>query len=120
MNNLRLIGLSGKAGSGKTDGAAQYLVEAHGFRAFAFADRLKEVLALAFDFSVEQLHGALKEVPDPRFGKSPRYCMQYFGTEVFKRFYAPIWIKPLLEDIERIPGGASRAAGGGHRRAVFR
>ena len=94
------IGLSGKAGSGKTDGAEKYLVEQHGYRAFAFADRLKETLAMAFNFSAEQLHGPLKEVPDPRFGKSPRWCMQYLGTNVFKRLYPRIWIDPLVEDLE--------------------
>jgi len=100
MEKPMLIGLSGKAGSGKTDGAAQYLVEHYGYRAFAFADPLKELLAMALDFSAEQLHGTLKEVPDPRIGKSPRWCMQYIGTEVFKkRIYARIWIEHLETDL---------------------
>jgi len=99
MTPPKLIGLSGKAGSGKTEGAARYLVEEHGYRAFAFADPLKELLALALDFSAEQLHGTLKEVPDPRFGKSPRWCMQYLGTNVFKRLYPRIWIDHLEEDL---------------------
>jgi len=99
MNKPMLIGLSGKAGSGKTDGAARYLVEHYGYRAFAFADHLKELLAMVFDFSAEQLHGPLKEVPDPRLGKSPRWYMQYLGTNVFKRLYPRIWIDHLEADL---------------------
>ncbi len=93
-----LIGLSGKAGSGKSTAAA-YLRDHHGYTAFAFADALKDVVGLAFGFSGEQLHGALKEVPDPRFGKSPRWCLQYLGTEVFRSIWPNIWIWHLRQAV---------------------
>ena len=42
-----LIGLSGKAGSGK-DTAAEYLMAMHGFRQVAFADPLRAVVSAVF------------------------------------------------------------------------
>ncbi len=93
-----LVGLSGKAGSGKSTAAA-YLVEYHDYRAFAFADALKDVVGRAFGFSLEQLHGQLKEVPDPRFGKSPRWCMQYLGTDILRSIWQEIWIWHLHQSI---------------------
>jgi hypothetical protein len=84
-----LIGLSGKAGSGKST-VADYLTGAHGYQQFAFADVLKEVVQAAFHFDDAQM-GAGKEVIDPRFGKSPRWCLQYFGT-AFRAIWPEVWI----------------------------
>ena len=93
-----LIGLSGHAGAGKST-AAGYLVKYHNYRAFAFSDALKRVVSAAFGFSPEQLYGGLKEVSDPRFGKSPRWCMQYLGTDVLRTIWPEIWIWHLRQYI---------------------
>lgn len=87
-----LIGLSGKAGSGKST-AADYLC-GRGYYEMAFAEVLKEVVGTAFGFSLEQLHGDLKETPDLRFDKSPRWCLQHFGT-LFREVWPDIWIDRL-------------------------
>lgn len=92
-----LIGLSGKAGSGKST-VGDYLNGAHGYEQFAFAGALKEVVALAFDFDEEQMSLG-KEKPDPRWGVSPRWCLQWLGTEVFRDRWPHIWIRHLRREI---------------------
>ena len=93
-----LLGLAGKAGSGKSTVAA-YLCREHGYQEFAFAAALKEVVGVAFDFSQEQLYGDQKETVDPRWGVSPRWCLQWLGTEVLRARFPEIWIKHLRRDM---------------------
>ncbi len=93
-----LIGLSGKAGSGKST-AGEYLRKVHGYHNFAFADALKDTVGTAFGFSEEQLFGDLKEVIDPRWGVSPRWCLQWLGTEILRSRFPDIWIRHLRQDI---------------------
>ena len=94
-----LIGLSGKAGSGKST-VADYLTKEHGYHQFAFANALKDVVGLAFGFTREQLYGGgLKEKIDPRWGVSPRWCLQWLGTDVFRDRWPDIWIRHLRQDI---------------------
>ena len=71
---------------------------AHGYEQFAFAGALKEVVALAFDFSEEQLERG-KEKVDPRWGVSPRWCLQWLGTEIFRACWPDIWIRHLRQEI---------------------
>lgn len=93
-----LIGLSGKSGSGK-DAAGEYLAQAYGYHRFAFADALKQVLGIAFRFSEAQLWGGEREAIDWRWGVSPRECLQWLGTEVFRARFPDIWIRRLRQDI---------------------
>lgn len=104
VRNPFFIGLSGKAGAGKNTAAA-YL-ERQGYQCFAFADALKDLLQVAFGFSHQQVYGDKKEEPDPRFGKSPRWVMQYLGTEVFRGIWPEIWLWHLEQRI-----GAFRSCG---------
>ena len=98
MNKPLLIGLSGKSGSGKST-VADYLVTKHGYHAFAFADALKEMVGVAFNFNHEQLYGAMKQTVDPRWGVSPRWCLQWLGTEVMRSKFPDIWIRNLSQEI---------------------
>ena len=54
FNNI--IGISGKAGSGK-DTVAEYLVEKHGYMKISFADPLKRFAASVFGYNAQQLWG---------------------------------------------------------------
>jgi hypothetical protein len=47
---------------------------------------LKRACAAIFGFTDEQLNGALKEVPDVRWGVSPRQVMQRFGTDLMRKY----------------------------------
>jgi len=93
-----LIGLSGKAGSGKST-AANYLRRVYGYHQFAFATALKDTVGTAFGFTEDHLHGDLKEEIDPRWGVSPRWCLQWLGTEVLRSRFPDIWIRHLRQDI---------------------
>jgi hypothetical protein len=94
-----LIGISGKAGSGK-DTVAAYLVEKHGYFSLAFADPIKAIGREVFDFTGRELDGDLKEVPDHRFNKSPRWVMQTIGTD-FRNIWPLVWVKHLENRIRR-------------------
>jgi hypothetical protein len=92
-----LIGLSGKAGSGKST-VGDYLAGAHGYAQFAFAGALKEMVRGVFLFTDEQMTFG-KEVDDPRWNVSPRFCMQWLGTEILRDVWPDIWIRHLRQEI---------------------
>lgn len=80
-SKLRLIGLAGKARSGK-DTIGQLLDRAFGCSLISFAQPIRDGLnAMIPGLNQEHFHGSLKEKPVPWIGKSPRQMMQYLGTE---------------------------------------
>ena len=103
-----IIGFVGFIGSGK-DTAADYLVNCHGFRRDSFANTLKDAVACVFGWDRTLLEGrtaearAWREQVDPwwsdRLGMptlTPRWVLQYWGTEVCRAgFHDDIWIASL-------------------------
>ncbi len=79
-DNMILIGLAGRAGSGKTT-VANYLYDRHRFCPLAFANPIKHALMMMFDMTLHQLDGNTKEETIDWLGRSPRYLMQTLGTE---------------------------------------
>jgi hypothetical protein len=77
---MKIVGISGKAGSGK-DTVAEILTD-YGFIVIALADELKRFCVKVFGFSQEQLWGPshLRNELDPRWGLSPRIALQTLGT----------------------------------------
>lgn len=94
-----LIGIMGKKGSGK-DTVSDYLVENYQFHKLAFADPIKQVAQIMFDFTEPQLNGELKETIDKRWGISPREVFQKLGTE-FGQFDLPKYFPTLGEKVNR-------------------
>lgn len=91
---IKLIGLVGRAGSGKTT-AAKHLVENHGFVRYAFADPLKEMLVKAGICTYEELY-----VQKTEFS---RMMLQKIGTEIFRKQVHPhFWIEKMRQAIEPI------------------
>jgi hypothetical protein len=88
LQGRRVIGFTGKAGSGKST-AARHLIEQHGFRRGKFAAALKDMIRTLLRYrgvdavTVERMvEGDLKEVPTPHLnGRTPRHAMQTLGTE---------------------------------------
>jgi hypothetical protein len=85
----RVIGLSGPAGSGKSE-AAKYLADVHGYTPVKFAGPLKDMVrafyraaGLTDEVEIERrIEGDLKEEPCPYLnGCTPRHAMQTLGTE---------------------------------------
>jgi hypothetical protein len=106
-----IIGICGLIGAGK-DTIADYLVNIHQFRRESFANSLKDAVAHVFNWDRELLEGRTKqsrewrEQPDPwwttRLGQTitPRWVLQYWGTEVCRKgFHDDIWIASLENKI---------------------
>jgi len=89
-----IIGLGGKAGSGKSTAAA-YLA-GKGFEELAFADPLKEGAGILFGFNPEQTHGAFKDRLDHRIGRTPREVLQSLGD-----FTRVIWPEAFISAVRR-------------------
>ena len=102
-----IIGFVGLIGSGK-DTAADYLVNFHGFRRDSFASTLKDAVAYIFGWDRTLLEGRTKEAREwreqrdewwsDRLGKdiTPRWILQYWGTEVCRvGFHDDIWVASL-------------------------
>jgi hypothetical protein len=102
-----IIGICGFIGSGK-DTVADYLVNFHGYRRESFANSLKDAVAAVFGWDRVMLEGrtaesrAWREQKDEwwsrRLGKNitPRYILQYWGTEVIRGgFHDDMWIASL-------------------------
>jgi uridine kinase len=89
-----LIGIAGQKYNGK-DTIADYLVSTYGFIKISFADKLKEMCKVLFNFTDEQLYGSQKETIDNYWNIAPRDVFQYFGTDIMRND-----IKKILPSIE--------------------
>lgn len=95
-----IIGFTGKARSGK-DTAADYLVRHFGYKKYSFADPLKETINRLMGWNHEHAYGDLKDVVDPKWGISPRYAYQTFGTEYCREHLREdFWLIKALEAID--------------------
>jgi hypothetical protein len=102
-----IIGVCGFIGSGK-DTIADYLVNIHEYRRESFANTLKDAVSAVFGWDRTMLEGRTKqarewrEQVDPWWSKrldraiTPRWILQYWGTEVCRKgFHDDIWIASL-------------------------
>ena len=91
---MKLIGLTGKARSGK-DTIAAYLWHSAGFTRIAFADPLKLAAQNIFGLTDGQTwDDELKEVVIDRIGMSPRQIFQKLGTEAVRNVFGEdTWTK---------------------------
>jgi hypothetical protein len=103
-----IIGVCGFIGSGK-DTVADYLTNFHGFRRESFANSLKDAVAHVFGWDRTMLEGRTKqarewrEQVDPWWSErlnmphlTPRWILQYWGTEVCRNgFHDDMWIASL-------------------------
>ncbi len=103
-----IIGITGFIGSGK-DTVADYLVNSHNFHRESFASTLKDAVSAVFGWDRDLLEGKTKEAREWREcvdqwwaerlampTLTPRWVLQYWGTEVCRRgYHDDIWIASL-------------------------
>ena len=99
----RIIGLAGKARSGKNT-VAQHLARRFGYQEIAFADPLKAAAGEIFGLNDAQLYGADKERVDAFWGETPRAILQKLGTDCLRNGYASdVWVRALQRRISFVP-----------------
>lgn len=91
---MKLIGLTGAAGSGKST-VADFLTETQGFVSISLADPLRAGLKAMLGLTEAELHDrSMKESPIDWLGRSPRELMQTLGTEWGRQHVAPdLWLR---------------------------
>ena len=109
-----IIGVCGLIGAGK-DTIADYLVNIHQFRRESFANTLKDAVSSVFGWDRELLEGrtrhsrAWREQVDPWWAErlnmptlTPRWVLQYWGTEVVRKsFHDDTWIASLENKLRK-------------------
>jgi hypothetical protein len=103
---IYILGLLARSGHGKTT-VARHLTDAFGAEVRSLAGPMKRALQRVFDFSDAQMWGrqAEKEAIDPRYGISPRWLLQRFGTEGLREeFGEDIHLQALLSRLRRDEG----------------
>lgn len=109
-----LIGITGLIGSGK-DTIANHLVEKYNYERYSWATPLKDMTATVFGWDRDMLEGttpeqrAQREQVDPWWDRkldkyglvSPRWALQFIGTEVMRNTLHPdIWVLAGMHRIE--------------------
>lgn len=97
-----IIGLCGEGRAGK-DTIADMLVKNYNFTKASFADPLKRGCMEIFGFTTEQAYGNLKEVEDPYWGFTPRWALQFVGTNLFRNWKEDMWVSALEKKIVSNP-----------------
>jgi len=109
-----IIGVCGLIGAGK-DTIADYLVNIHQFRRESFANTLKDAVSSVFGWDRELLEGRTRhsrewrEQVDPWWAErlnmpnlTPRWVLQYWGTEVVRKaFHDNTWIASLENKLRK-------------------
>ncbi len=93
-----IIGFAGKMRAGKTT-AANYLVDKYGFKKFAFADILKEMMFNAGVCTYDELYVNKTQ--------QSRQLMQKIGTgiirnQIYKDFFVDIMAKKIRQEVDNI------------------
>ncbi len=102
---MKLIGITGKARSGK-DAVAKFAWAQYGFTRIAFADPVKMAAQAKFGLTPEQTWSdELKEVVIPHWGMTPRQIFQMEGTEAGRNvFGGDLWIKRFMLSYNLLKG----------------
>jgi dephospho-CoA kinase len=109
MDIPNLIILTGRKQNGK-DTIANYLIKKYNYIALSFADPLKDICKILFNFNYEQLYGSKKEDKDLNWKITPREAFQFIGTDLFRKQMNKLihdigddfWVTCLVNKIKNI------------------
>ncbi len=97
-----LIGLTGRAGSGK-DTAAAYLAQAHRFMPLAFATPIRQMLQVGLGLTEQDFAPSHKNEVIARLQRAPRQLMQTLGTEWGRtHVHSSIWVDLAVGELDRM------------------
>jgi hypothetical protein len=110
-----LIGMCGFQSCGK-DTVADLLIREYGFKKLNFSGALKDIISIIFGWSRTKLEGLTKEDREWREQVdqwwatelnipqlTPRYVLQYFGTELFRNhWHQDIWVKIMENKLNQL------------------
>lgn len=106
-----LIGLTGRARSGKTT-AAEYLGGTFMLEHYAFADPLRHGLMAIFNLDASDFEGERKEQPLAWLPHSPRQLMQSMGTEWARDTIHPdVWVMLAEQNLDYITAALGAVIG---------
>lgn len=109
-----IVSITGLIGTGK-DTAADFLCNTYNFKKFSFASALKDAISSIFNWDRYLLEGSTPESRvwreqkdswwSERLGMNitPRWVLQYWGTEVCRnQFHQDIWVASLENKLRKI------------------
>jgi len=105
---MKLIGITGAAGSGKTT-MSRLMDTGHGYTRMRFAEPLKRMtmmllveIGFSHGMAVEMVDGACKGDAIPQLkGKTPRDIMQTLGTEWGRELISPdVWVAVMRHQLD--------------------
>ena len=98
------MGITGLKRHGK-DTAAKLLVSEYGFTKISFADKLKDVVSVAFAIPREWMDDdTMKESACPMYPDwTIRKLMQFVGTEMFRKTFPTIWLDLWMAEAMKHP-----------------
>lgn len=107
----KIIGLSGKKGSGKTTVAVQ-LCHNYGFARLSLAQPMKDMLETLLEYQGMFEDDIINAIWDPvckeqpleqLSGVSPRVALQTLGTEWGRNLHEDFWVRILMEKAKQYP-----------------
>jgi hypothetical protein len=97
---MRLIGLCGKAGSGK-DTVGEILHHNYGYTRMAFADKVKQVASVLWGINITEFYDiAYKNEVAPLWGMTRRAMLQAAGEMVKTHINTDFWVESVCNNLE--------------------
>lgn len=100
MNQIRVIGISGPIGSGKSS-VGNYLVKKYNFKEYSFAGALKESIVSLYNIPKKYVYGSQKDKEEiiPFWNINGRKMCQTVGTLFRDNIDKDFWIKRMHQEI---------------------